>query len=154
MKQQKVLGAILHLKGLNSEATRENLKELFDNHAKVRYVDYSKGEPEAYVRFAEENMAKEGLEKVLAAQNGELKHRGAKLEARILEGEEENEYWRQIVRRLADTRAGRSGGKKNNKRGGRNNYNNNKKRKHSDDDDDEANGQDENGHDDKKVKDE
>jgi len=134
LKQQKVLGAILNIKGLNAEATRENIKELFDNYATVRYIDYNKGLVEAFVRFAEENKAQEALTKATEAASGELTLRGAKLEARVLEGEEEEEYWRQIVRKLAESRGkhknqGRGGGR----RGNNGAYNKNKRSRDGED---------------------
>lgn len=70
LQQQKVAGAILHLTAMNDQATRENIKELFDNFAKVRYIDFSKGEKDAYVRFQEAGKAKEALEKALEKAGG------------------------------------------------------------------------------------
>ena len=135
-----MLGAILHLKGLNGEATRENIKELFDNFASVRYIDYNKGLVEAYVRFGEENKAAEVLEKARAAGNGEVSLRGANLEVRVLAGDEEEEYWRQVVRKLAEARgrrknAGGGGGRK--QRGGGRGGSNPRKRGRDDGDADE-----------------
>ncbi len=149
LKQQKVLGAIIHLKNLNGEATRENIKELFDNFATVRYIDYNKGLVEAYVRFTEENKAKEALAKATEATAGVLTLQGATLEARVLEGEEEEEYWRQIVRRLAESRGNRKnggGGRGGKRGGGRGGFNRNKRSR--DDDNGEDGGNDNNGGDD------
>lgn len=42
-KSQVVLGSVIHLKGMPSQGTRENLKELFDTYAKIKWVDYNKG---------------------------------------------------------------------------------------------------------------
>ena len=39
-ESQRVAGSVLHLTELPAEGTRENLKELFDDHAKVKWVDY------------------------------------------------------------------------------------------------------------------
>lgn len=129
LKEQKVLNAILHLKGLNSEGTREGIKELFDNFAKVRFVDYNKGNPEAYVRFAEENNAKEALEKALEASgdNKEIVLKEAKLECRVLEGEEEAEYWTNLIKKLAESRSNKHGKHHNTNRRRRNDNNNNNK---------------------------
>jgi hypothetical protein len=143
------LGAIIHLKNLNGEATRENIKELFDNFATVRYIDYNKGLVEAYVRFTEENKAKEALAKATEATAGVLTLQGATLEARVLEGEEEEEYWRQIVRRLAESRGNRKnggGGRGGKRGGGRGGFNRNKRSR--DDDNGEDGGNDNNGGDD------
>lgn len=117
-KSQKVAGSVLHLKGLPAEGTRENLKELFDNHAQVKWVDYSKGEPEAYLRFAEANKAQFALDEVKKAnEEGKVILRGAELEVRVLEGEEEETFWQNTIEKLIE------GQKKKNARrgGGRNN---------------------------------
>lgn len=76
LKEQKVPGAILHLKPMNEQATRENIKELFDSFAKVRFIDFSKGDPEAYVRFQEADKAKFALEKALEKGGGALELKG------------------------------------------------------------------------------
>ncbi len=121
LKEQKVLNAILHLKGLNSEGTRESIKELFDNHAQVRFVDYNKGNPEAFVRFAKENDAKEALAKALEASgSNEIVLKEAKLECRVLEGEEEAEYWTNLIRKLAESRSNKHGKHQNTNRRRRN----------------------------------
>jgi len=152
LQQQKVAGAILHLTAMNDQATRENIKELFDNFAKVRYIDFSKGEKDAYVRFQEAGKAKEALEKALEKAGGTaLELKGAKLEARVLEGEEEEEYWKKIVQKLSESRHAKGGkGKKGGNRGrGGGRYRNDDKRNNNkraldDDDDGDENG-DENG---------
>ncbi|CAF0825707.1 unnamed protein product [Brachionus calyciflorus] len=114
LKEQQVLGAILHVKNLPSDATRESLKELFDNHAKVKYVDFNKGQIEGFVRFNEENQAKQVLEKA-----GEIKLKDSVLELRVLEGEEEQNYWREIIRRLSESRSkSKSGNRSRRGRGG------------------------------------
>ena len=110
-KSQVVLGSVIHLKGLPSQGTRENLKELFDSYAKIKWVDYNKGEPEAYVRFVEENKAQLAIDGAL--KDGELKLLDSKLEYRILEGEEEQEFWKDTIKKLVESKnsKGRKGGK-------------------------------------------
>jgi hypothetical protein len=144
-----VLGAIIHIKNLNNEATRENIKELFDNHATVRYIDYNKGLVEAYVRFTEAGKAAEALAKATETTGGVLTFHGVELEARVLAGEEEEEYWRQIVRKLAESRGNRkNGGGRNNRRGGaggrggHGGYNKNKRSRDDEDGGDAAGGAD------------
>lgn len=141
-KSQMVLGSVIHLKGLNSEGTRENLKELFDTYAKIKWVDYNKGEPEAYVRFVEENKAQIAIDGALKAGDGELKIRDAKLEYRVLEGEEEQEFWKDTIKKLVESKnKGRKG--KNTNRGGGGKYNKNKgknKRSFGKNDDDNNSG--------------
>lgn len=151
-KEQRVLGAILHLKSVPEDASRESLKELFDNHAKVKYVDFNKGQTEGYVRFNEENQAKQVLEAA-----GEIKLKDSVLELRVLEGEEEQEYWKEIIRRLSESRSkgkgnyksrrGRGGGQRGGSGGGgRRDGNRNRNKRDLDD------GGDENGNGHKKQK--
>lgn len=125
---------------------------MFDNFAKVKYVDFNKGQEEGYIRFGEENQAKEVLEKVLAENNGELLLKGAKVEGRVLEGEEEEEYWKGIIRRLSESR-GRNKNSKNNSRrskyqkGGKKGGKYNKNKRSLEDGDAEGGDDNENGHD-------
>ena len=122
------------MKGLNSEGTRESIKELFDNFAKVRFVDYNKGNPEAFVRFAEENNAKEALAKALEAsgEKNAIVLKEATIECRVLEGDEENEYWTTLIRKLAESRSNKHGrhmNSNNRRRRNDNGYNKNKSNK-------------------------
>jgi len=141
-KSQVVLGSVIHLKGLPSLGTRENLKELFDSFAKIKWVDYNKGEPEAYVRFVEENKAQIAIDGAL--KDGELKLLDTKLEYRILEGEEEQQFWKDTIKKLVESKnsKGRKGGKfgrgGGGGGGGKRDYKNKKSNKRSlkDDDDD------------------
>ncbi|PSN54777.1 hypothetical protein C0J52_01995 [Blattella germanica] len=64
-KEALALGAILHVKGLNEETTREDLKEKLVNEGlDVAYLDFDKGSDEAYVRLLGENSAKNYVEKL------------------------------------------------------------------------------------------
>ena len=79
MREQKIPGAILHLKPMNDQASRENIKELFDNFAPVRFIDFSKGDPEAYVRFQHANKAQVALDGAAAKCGGTLELKGRDL---------------------------------------------------------------------------
>jgi hypothetical protein len=110
-------GALLHIKGCAEECTRETLKELFDDHAKIAWVYYNRGEPEAVIRFAEEDIAKVTLEKVLAANNGQLEVKGGKLECRVIEGDEEAEFLKdKVVPQVENKDKYSNNNKRNNKR--------------------------------------
>lgn len=134
-------GALLQIKGCNEECTRENLKELFDDIAKIAWVYYNRGEPEAVMRFAEENTAKSTLEKALEAKGGKLEVKGANLECKVLEDEEESEFFKEKVMPQIENKDRFSNKKKNNggkygkSKGKSNGRNGNKKRSNSDDDD-------------------
>jgi len=140
LKEKQVPGAVLQIQGLNAEGTRENIKELFDSHARVQGIDDSKGEPEAFLRFAEANTAKEALEKAKGDKPA-LVLKGATLEVRVIEGDEEAAYWRDSLRKQATGRSHKAAAKKFNRRqggGGRDKWGGKRKRggKRDDDDDD------------------
>jgi lupus La protein len=107
-ESQRVSGSVLHLKGLPAEGTRENLKELFDNYAKVKWVDYSKGEPEAFLRFVEADKAAPALEQLKAASEGKVVLMGAELEVRVVEGEEEEKFWKSTIEKLVEAKKAKS----------------------------------------------
>jgi len=118
-QSQKVAGSVLHLKGLPAEGTRENLKELFDNIAKVKWVDYSKGEPEAFLRFVEADKAKFALEEAKKLnEEGKIILVGAELEVRVVEGEEEEQFWKDTIAKLVEAKKNKNSGGRG--RGGRN----------------------------------
>ena len=53
------MGAFLHLKGISGETTREDLKEkLIQEGLDVAFIDFNKGENEAWVRLLGENSSK------------------------------------------------------------------------------------------------
>jgi RNA recognition motif-containing protein len=125
-------GTALHIKGLNENCTREDLRELFDDYKVIRWVNYMKGQPEANLRFAEENDAKVALEELLKAKDGNVELKGSKLEIRLLEGDEELEYLKKELKeegaRLSSAgrgrrQKGRGGHRKNN-----GNFNKNKRK--------------------------
>lgn len=129
-------GTAMHIKGLNENCTREDLRELFDNYKVIRWVNYMKGQPEAHLRFAEENDAKVALEEILKAKDGSVELKGSKLEIRLLEGDEELEYLKKELkeegsrmsssargRRQKGGRGGHGGHRKNN-----GNFNKNKRK--------------------------
>jgi lupus La protein len=134
LKEQQVLGAVLHLKGMNDEASRETLKELFDEFAKVKYIDFSRGQTEGYVRFTEAGDAQKALDAYLAKKKSEAKEedkdkevvvemKGAKLESRVIAGDEEQEYWVALVKRLTEARSNNKNKRRGNNGGGDRNRN-------------------------------
>lgn len=133
-QSQKVLGSVLYLKNLPKEGTRENLKELFDNHAKVKWVDYSKGEPEAYLRFVEADKAKTALEAVQKENDGKVMLQGAELEVRVLEGEEEEQFWKDTIRKLVDAKKNKNSKGRGRNGGGKGDWKRKNDKKRSNDD--------------------
>ncbi|CAF4549908.1 unnamed protein product, partial [Rotaria magnacalcarata] len=58
------------------------------------WIDFNKGDAEAWVRLNEADTAKTVLEKVLAAGQGKLVIDGKEVISRLVEGEEEVEFWK------------------------------------------------------------
>ncbi|XP_062603096.1 lupus La protein homolog, partial [Saccostrea cucullata] len=97
-------GAVLHLTGITGEElTREDIKTYFTDYTPVAWVDFEKGDNQAWVRFTEANTAKTTLEKAMADHDGKLEISNLVLEGRILEGDEEMDHWRKIFKERADS---------------------------------------------------
>jgi Fe-S cluster biogenesis protein NfuA len=59
-KEDLPKGAILHLKGINSEITRDNIKnQLLTDGLDVAFVGFNEGDDEAWVRLLGENSSKD-----------------------------------------------------------------------------------------------
>ncbi|XP_012945148.1 lupus La protein, partial [Aplysia californica] len=121
-KTQMTKNAVLFFKGLNTETTREEIKNFFSDHAEVGWVDFDKGKAEGYLRLREPNSAGPTLEKAKAANDGKIIIHDTEIETRVVEGDEEVEYWTRMFKDIAEKnsknrRGGRSGG-----RGGRGGY--------------------------------
>lgn len=83
-------GAILHLKGTNTDTTRDIIKKtLVEDGLDVVFVQFCNGGSEAWVRLQGENSSKEYVEKL---EDRKLTICGAEVEVRCLEGDEEAEF--------------------------------------------------------------
>lgn len=83
-------GAVLHLKGINSDTTREIIrKTLVEEGLDVVFVQYCDGDSEAWVRLQGENSSKEYVEKL---KDRKLTLCDTEVEVRCLEGDEEAEF--------------------------------------------------------------
>ncbi|CAL1546719.1 unnamed protein product [Lymnaea stagnalis] len=124
-KQQMTKNAVIHLKGMNPETNREEIKQFFAPHGDVGWVDFDKGVTEGYLRLREPNSAAPTLEKAKAAGDGKIIIHETEIEVRVVEGDEEVEYWKKMYRDIAEKQdkrkkgGGRSGGRGGG-RGGRN----------------------------------
>jgi len=101
---ENLTGALIHLAGMAANATRELIKEKFNSFTKMPWIDFNKGDAEAWVRLNEENTAKDVLEKVLAAGNGKLVIGDNEVTSRIVEGEEEAQFWKEANEKRAAQR--------------------------------------------------
>merc|ERR1711894_565072 len=64
------LGTILHLKNMSEETEREDVKNYFSDYATVAWVDFDKGDQEAWVRFDGENKAYDAMKEAQENHDG------------------------------------------------------------------------------------
>ncbi|EDQ85127.1 uncharacterized protein MONBRDRAFT_34421 [Monosiga brevicollis MX1] len=115
--------AVVKLEDLHEDCSREDLKDVFEKFGDVAWVDYTRGEPTAHIRFKEEGKASSAVQ-ALTESNATIKDKPVKAEA--LKDQEEKEYWvkmeedRQAMRsRRGGGRGGRGGRGRGRGRGGR-----------------------------------
>lgn len=105
-------GACVHLTGFNKETSRETIKETIlklDESLEVAFIDYAKTDSEGTVRFVAEDAGKKFMEKLTDAK---INIDDEEITARLLEGEEEKEFLRKVVK---DQQARRQGSNTRNK---------------------------------------
>lgn len=108
-------GAVLHISNIPDDVTFEELKALFQDHGKVAWAEFQKGDKEGNLRFEGEGSAKEAMEKAQQANDGKIVIKDVVLECRILEGDEELEYWKRVFQSHKDKmeKKYRGGGRSN-----------------------------------------
>lgn len=112
-------GCVLHFKGAGDETSREDLKELFSGHGEVSWVDFVRNDTEGKIRFREEGAAQKAIDSLKKANDDKIVVKGVEAEVRVLEGDEEAEYWKQAAREKAQSRLRKGGrGRRNTQRGG------------------------------------
>lgn len=117
LNTENLTGAVIHLAGMAATATRELIKEKFNPFTKMPWIDFSKGDAEAWVRLNAANTAKEVLDKVLEAGQGKLVIADKEVTARLVEGEEEAQFWKEANEKRAAERMKKSDRFGSNKRG-------------------------------------
>jgi len=85
------------------DGTRELIKAKFSPFTKLPWIDYNKGETQAWVRLNEAFTAKDVLDKVLAAYGGKLEINSTEVEPRVVEGEEELKFWKEANEKTSGT---------------------------------------------------
>lgn len=109
-------GTILHITGIgkDSEVTRESLKEKCEaSDAEVAFVEFKKGDEEAWIRLTNENAANELIGKL---ENGKLTLGENEASVRVLEGEEETKYLTDCVEKMKERRKQGNRSRFNNRR--------------------------------------
>ncbi|CAD5112597.1 DgyrCDS1810 [Dimorphilus gyrociliatus] len=103
-------GAVLKLTGIAKTISFEEVKKFFNEVAEVAYVAYKTGDTEMNIRFKEENDAKKVFEQL--EKSGKILYNEEELDATVLEGEEEIEYWKDLFRERKSNPKSRRGGKR------------------------------------------
>lgn len=138
-------GLVLRYEGIGEDATREDIRDAMEEFGNIAFVDFFSGQTEGNVRFSTPDETKSALEGL--TNSGKLLA-GKKPTLRILDSEEEKEYW-QVAwikmdsfrkRRREDRSSGsygkghkrfRGGGRYHGGRGKRNNRDNRGPRKNA-----------------------
>ncbi|KAL5005878.1 hypothetical protein ScPMuIL_017036 [Solemya velum] len=103
-KESVTLGAILHLTNFSKETEQPDVKNYFQDFGEIAWVDFEKGDQEAWVRFKGANSAVEALEKTKEKYGGKIEINKTEQEVKVLEGDEELEHWKRIFKDQADRR--------------------------------------------------
>ncbi|XP_077997232.1 lupus La protein homolog [Glandiceps talaboti] len=88
-------GCILYFSGATDQTSREDLHAVFDKHGNVRWIDFTRGETEGYIRF-DGGEAQSALDKVKEGNDGKIVVNEQELTTKVLEGEEEKNKWLEI----------------------------------------------------------
>lgn len=86
-------GCVLHFKNVGEQTSREDLKSLFGEKEEVAWVDFNRGDNEGLIRFAKEGGAQRAVDALKEANNGKVLIREVESTFRVLEGDEEKDYW-------------------------------------------------------------
>ncbi|XP_005110048.2 lupus La protein homolog A [Aplysia californica] len=96
--------SVLSLTGMGPDTSREDIEGVFSPFAKVAYVEFQRGDSEGYLRLKEAHAARPTMEKAKASNDGKVVIHGREIEMRVLEGEEETEYWVRMFKNTEERR--------------------------------------------------
>jgi lupus La protein len=85
-------GSVLRMTGCNDKTTREDIRELFEKFGIVGWIDFGRGDTDAWVRF-DSPVAQEALDKARKESDGKIIIKGTEVDATVIEGDEEVQYW-------------------------------------------------------------
>ncbi|XP_057304678.1 lupus La protein homolog B-like [Hydractinia symbiolongicarpus] len=108
-KTHRKPGCALYFKNVGEGTSREDLKTLFGEHEKIAWVDFNRGETEGFVRFHDEGAAQKAIDAVKAASDGKIMINGVESTLRVIEGEEEENYWKMVDEDMKKQRQNRGG---------------------------------------------
>jgi len=132
-------GAIMHFQNVPEGSFREDVKGVFQPHENVAWIDFNKGDTQGYIRFEDDNAAQKAIDAVKSANDGKIIVKETEIEVKVLEGEEDENYWKmaeeEIKKRKAMPKAPRGnrggrggrGGRRGGRGGGKRQFNDNKR---------------------------
>lgn len=88
-------GCLLKFSGELENVSREDFHDLFSGHAKIKWVDFTRGAKEGTLLF--DGNAKEAFDKAKEANGGELKIKNDTVTWQVLEGDQEKEELKRII---------------------------------------------------------
>lgn len=116
-------GACVHLDGFGKETSRETIKETIlklDESLEVAFIDYQKTDSNGIVRFVNNDAGKKFMEKLT---DNKIKIDDEEIAARLLEGDEEKEFLRKVVKdQQARRQASNARNKGRHQKGGRHHH--------------------------------
>lgn len=107
-------GCVLSFENVGEQTSREDLKELFGPHEEIAWVDFARGETKGHIRFTNEGGAQKAIDAVKDANDGKVVIRDVESTVRVLEGDEERDYWKKVnedKEKLRSKNAGKRFGK-------------------------------------------
>ncbi|CAB3989918.1 la homolog, partial [Paramuricea clavata] len=106
-------GRVIHFSGAGDQTSREDIKEIFGvEGCTVKWVTFSKGDKEGFVRFTNDGGAEKSMKAVLEKNDNKLKLRGEETTLRVIEGDEEKDYWKKTREDMENFHKNKKGGKK------------------------------------------
>lgn len=135
-KMDRKVGAIMHFQNVPEGSFREDVKGVFQPHENVAWIDFNKGDTQGYIRFEDDNAAQKAIDAAKSANDGKIVVKETEIEVKVLEGEEEENYWTmaedEIRKKKANPRPPRNsrggrGGRGGRRGGGKRQFNDNKR---------------------------
>ncbi|XP_026070266.1 lupus La protein [Carassius auratus] len=103
-------GCLLKFSGELGQTSREDFHEIFSNHARIKWIDFTRGAKEGTILF--HSSAQEALQKVREAHGGQdPKVKEQDLQWEVLEGDVEMEMLKKIIEDQQESLNKRKGGR-------------------------------------------
>ncbi len=91
-KRELVPGMVLRFEGFGPDVSREDIKEAFEPHGEVAWVDFRRGDADGHIRFSREGAAQAACKAMTEAKT----EFGGKLpKFFVISGEAEEAYWKE-----------------------------------------------------------